>query len=342
LGSILKELEGKSVNKIIKFLDRMDASDIPLLADGAMGTMLNSRGIGFNQCFDALNVSAADLVAGIHRAYIEAGAEIIETNTFGANRYKLAAHDLATVTEINRAGVRRHGRQARHKERNLHCWRCWTLGAAGSRAGETEQARRVFSEQIAAQVAEGVDLIILETFSDLAEIEQAIAAARSVCDLPITASLTYTRDDRTMMGDSPEAAAESLQAAGVDVIGVNCSGGPEQIWRILRLMRSRPARFPSCRMLAGRSRPEAGFATRPNPNTSGITPWHSRKPGLASSVAAAGRPQSTSRPCARRWTARWKKLAGAMGSFPSRKQNLPRKQPNCPPNWLDSWLRTGL
>jgi methionine synthase / methylenetetrahydrofolate reductase(NADPH) len=229
-------------NATAKFLDWMNASDLPLLADGAMGTMLNSRGISFDQCFDILNIIDANLVAGIHRAYIEAGAQIIETNTFGANRYKLSPHDLAEqVTEINQAGVRlaRKASEACGKEILV----AGDVGPLGVRLApygrvKPEQARQIFSEQIAGLISEGVDLLVFETFSDLAEIEQAVAAAHSLCDLPIVASLTFTRDDRTLMGDSPEKVAETLQAAGVDVIGVNCSSGPEQIWRILRQMRS--------------------------------------------------------------------------------------------------------
>jgi len=99
-------LNEKMTNRPSRFLEWMSASPVPLLADGAMGTMLNSRGVSFDQCFDALNTTDPALVASIHRAYIEAGAQIIETNTFGANRYKLGAHDLAgQVIEINQAGA---------------------------------------------------------------------------------------------------------------------------------------------------------------------------------------------------------------------------------------------
>ena len=223
-----------------KFLALFDESNLPILGDGAMGTMLNSRGVGFNQCFDALNLTNPALVADIHRAYIEAGAQIIQTNTFGANRYKLAGHNLEDkVEEINRAGVELARRVilASFKEVLV----AGDVGPLGIRLApfgrvKPEQAHEVFAEQINALCTAGIDLLILETFSDLHEIGVALAAAREVCDLPVIASLTFTRDDCTLLGDSPAKVATTLHAAGADVIGVNCSGGPAQILRILRQM----------------------------------------------------------------------------------------------------------
>jgi homocysteine S-methyltransferase len=183
---------------------------------------------------------------GIHRSYLKAGAQVIETNTFGANRTKLGQHNLQDrVADINRAGVQLARRVIEQSaSRVLVAGDVGPLGVRLAPYGRVkpDQARQVFSEQIAALAAAGVDLLILETFSDLTEIEQAIAAARQVSRLPVVASLTFTRDDRTLMGDTPQKAAEALQAAGVDLIGVNCSGGPEQIWRVLRLMRQRAPR----------------------------------------------------------------------------------------------------
>src|SRR3972149_145542 len=190
-----------------KFFTWLNQCRTPLLSDGSMGTMLNSRGVGFNQCFDALNLTNPALVAGIHRAYIEAGAQIIETNTFGANRYKLGAHDLAgQVMEINQAGAGL-ARQV-VKESGKEVLVAGDVGPLGVRLApygrvKPDQARQIFSEQVEGLVAAGVGLLILETFSDLAEIEQALAAARQVSDLPILGSLTFTPDDRTLMGDSP-------------------------------------------------------------------------------------------------------------------------------------------
>jgi homocysteine S-methyltransferase len=245
------------------FLSFLQTSPRPLLSDGAMGTQLHARGIGFDQCFDALNLTKASLVEDIHRAYLDAGADIIQTNTFGANRYKLAAHGLADrVAEINRAAVeiaRRAidewgstGAEDGAAERRPHPALPRTLvagdvGPLGVRLApfgrvQPPEARAAFAEQIIPLVEAGVDLLILETFSDLFEMREAIAAARQVSellfrsDLPLIASLTFTRDDRTLLGDSPTKVALTLAESGADVIGVNCSGGPAQVWRILRQM----------------------------------------------------------------------------------------------------------
>jgi methionine synthase / methylenetetrahydrofolate reductase(NADPH) len=213
----------------------------PILGDGAMGTVLNARGIGFEQCFDELNLTNPALVAGIHRSYIEAGSQVIQTNTFGANRYKLAAHGLAhQVIEINRAGVELAHRSVLAAFKNVLV--AGDVGPLGVRLApfgriQPEQARQVFKEQIAALWEAGVDLLIVETMSDVHETKQAILAARDVCDLPVVASMTFTRDDRTLLGDNPSRVAAELFDSGVDLIGINCSGGPAQILRILRQMK---------------------------------------------------------------------------------------------------------
>jgi homocysteine S-methyltransferase len=224
-----------------------------------MGTMLNARGVGFDKCLDALNLSQPALVAEVHRAYIDAGSQVIQTNTFGANAYKLAAHGLQDkVAEINRAGVELARRvvSASFKEVLV----AGDVGPLGVRLApfgrvQPEQARQVFAEQIIALAEAGVDLLIIETISDLFEIGEAIAAARQVAvqkgvPLPVVASMTFTRDDRTLLGDSPVRVAKILVESGADVIGVNCSGGPAQLWRILRQMRQ--------------SAPEARYSVMPN------------------------------------------------------------------------------
>jgi homocysteine S-methyltransferase len=223
-----------------RFLSLLEESPTPLLSDGAMGTMLHAAGAGFTQCFDALNLSDPGLVEKIHRAYLEAGAQIVQTNTFGANRFKLGGHGLAEQTaEINRAGVQlaRQAVQAASGQALI----AGDVGPLGVRLApfgrvQPEQARQAFAEQIQALDDAGVDLLILETFSDLHELLEAIQAARHACDLPLVASMTFTRDDRTLLGDSPAKVALTLRQAGADLIGVNCSGGPAQIWRILRQM----------------------------------------------------------------------------------------------------------
>ena len=219
-----------------------------------MGTLLNGRGVSFERCFDELNRTQPAVVAEVHREYIEAGARVIQTNTFGANRYKLSAYGLENqVAEINRAGVELARRVVMASYKNVFV--AGDVGPLGVRLApfgrvQPEQARQAFSEQIRSLVEAGVDLLIIETFSDLYEVREAVAAARQVCDLPVIASLTFTRDDRTLLGDSPQKVARLLMETGADLIGVNCSGGPAQIHRILRLMRQEA--------------PQARFSVMPN------------------------------------------------------------------------------
>lgn len=211
-----------------------------LLADGAMGTMLHARGIGFDKCFDELNLTNPSAVAEIHRAYIEAGAQLIITNTFGANGFKLAKHGLEDhVRELNQAGVDLAKRVVAASFKEVLV--AGDVGPLGVRIApfgrvQPEQARRAFAEQIQALAEAGADLIVIETFSDLYEIREAIRAAREVCNLPVIASVTFTRDDRTVLGDDPVKVARVLSEEGADVIGVNCSGGPAQLARILKQM----------------------------------------------------------------------------------------------------------
>jgi len=211
-----------------------------LLADGAMGTMLHARGVGFDKCFDELNLTNPSAVAEIHRAYIEAGAQLIITNTFGANRFKLTKHGLQDkLVEINKAGVDLAKRVVAASFRDVLV--AGDVGPLGVRIApygrvKPEAAREAFAEQIRALAESGVDLIVIETFSDLYEIREAIKAARQICDLPVVASVTFTRDDRTLLGDDPVKVARMLKEACVDVIGINCSGGPAQLLRLLKQM----------------------------------------------------------------------------------------------------------
>ncbi|MGE5643755.1 MAG: bifunctional homocysteine S-methyltransferase/methylenetetrahydrofolate reductase [Byssovorax cruenta] len=211
-----------------------------LLADGAMGTMLHTRGIGFERCFDELNLTNPSAVAEIHRAYIEAGAQLVITNTFGANRFKLSKHGLQEKTvAINKAGVDLAKRVVNASFRDVLV--AGDVGPLGVRIApygrvKPEAAREAFAEQIRALAESGVDLIVIETFSDLYEIKEAIKAARETCDLPVVASVTFTRDDRTLLGDDPVTVARRLKETGVDVIGINCSGGPAQLLRLLKQM----------------------------------------------------------------------------------------------------------
>jgi homocysteine S-methyltransferase len=212
-----------------------------ILADGAMGTMLHSRGISFEKCFDELNLTNPSAVAAIHREYIEAGAQIILTNTFGANRFKLSKHGLdQKIIEINKAGVELAKRVAEASFKDVLI--AGDVGPLGVRIApfgrvQPEQARRAFAEQIEVLCESGADLIVIETMTDLYEIQEAIKAAKQVCSLPLVASITFTRDDRTLLGDDPMKVARTLNESGADVIGVNCSGGPAQLLRIIKQMR---------------------------------------------------------------------------------------------------------
>jgi homocysteine S-methyltransferase len=236
-----------------KFLELLK-ENTTLIGDGAMGTMLHNHGADFEQCFDELNLTDPNLVADIHRKYIEAGAQIIQTNTFGANRYKLAAHGLEDkVGEINCAAAK----LAREvvAEQGNEVLVAGDVGPLGVRLApfgrvQPEQARLAFSEQIQGLVEGGADLIIIETMTDLYEVREAVAAVRELSDLPVIASMTFTRDDRTLLGDSSVKVAETIWEAGADVIGINCSGGPAQLLRILKKMRE--------------AVPEARYSVMPN------------------------------------------------------------------------------
>ena len=215
----------------------------PLVGDGGTGTSLVAHGARPDSCFDALNLTHRDLVREVHRAFVEAGAQVVETNTFGANRYKLAAHDIAgMVREINLAGAAR----AREAGARTVAGSVGPLGVRLAPYGRVsaEDARAAFAEQVAALAEGGVDLVILETFSDVAELEQAVLAARATTDLPVVASLTFTRDDRTLLGETAADAANRLATADVDAIGVNCAEGPEQVLRLIRVMKANAPGVP--------------------------------------------------------------------------------------------------
>lgn len=222
------------------FLDRLARG--PILCDGAMGTQLYARGASFESCFEALNLTRPELVSDVHRAYLAAGAEIIETNTFGANRFKLAEHNLAHRTaEINATGVGLARQAVESAGRTAFV--AASVGPLGIRLAPTgplepEQAHAAFREQIAALCEAGVDVLILETFSDLAEIQEAIRAAQAVCDLPIIAQMTFTIDGRTPLGHTPEVVARTLAGMGVAVMGANCSVGPARTLPVIEAMRA--------------------------------------------------------------------------------------------------------
>jgi homocysteine S-methyltransferase len=209
------------------FLARIKQS--PVLCDGAMGTLLYAKGIFINRSYDELNLSQPDLIRGIHHEYLQGGAEIIETNTFGANSFRLGRHSLAhQVRDINHAGAR----LAREAAKSFDVWVGASVGPLGTRIeplGKTsfEEARAAFRQQIEALVEGGVDLLILETFGYLEEIHQAMLAARDVSkSLPIVAQVTIDEDGNCLDGSDPQTFVSKLEEWGADVIGCNCSVGP--------------------------------------------------------------------------------------------------------------------
>ena len=213
-----------------------------LIGDGAMGTLLNQRGVAFDDCFDKLNLDQPAVVAQIHREYIDAGSQMIQTNTFGANRFKLTQHGLQEhLASINRTGVQLARKAIDFSSRSIFL--AGDVGPLGVRLApfgrvQLEEANKAFKEQIAVLAEAGVDLILIETMTDLYEVIEAIKASREVSPtLPVLASMTFTRDNRTLLGDSPEKVAREIHAAGADVIGINCSGGPNQLLNILKLMK---------------------------------------------------------------------------------------------------------
>jgi methionine synthase / methylenetetrahydrofolate reductase (NADH) len=214
-------------------------SDRIHVVDGAMGTMLYAKGVYINRCYDELNLSSPDLVREIHTEYIRAGADIIETNTFGATAHKLQQYGLeANLHEINALAAR--------IAREAAADRAYVAGAIGPLGlriepyGPTsfEEAKEMFKTQATGLLEGGVDLFCLETFSDVSEIRQAIAAIRELCDLPIVAQMTIMTDGNTLFGTTPELFTERLDSWGADVIGLNCGVGPAIILNALDKMRA--------------------------------------------------------------------------------------------------------
>ncbi|HET7101867.1 MAG TPA: bifunctional homocysteine S-methyltransferase/methylenetetrahydrofolate reductase [Terriglobia bacterium] len=209
----------------------------PLVSDGAMGTMLYASGVSLNRCFDELNLVSPHLVKEVHMGYVKAGAELLETNTFGANRFRLAKFDLeGKVREINLAGARLARESAGE---DLYVG--GSVGPLGLRLeplGSTslEEARSAFREQVEALAEGGVDLIVIETMMDLEEAHQALLAAREATSLPVVVQMTVQEDGNTISGASPDDFARQLDAWGADVIGVNCGIGPATVLETLERM----------------------------------------------------------------------------------------------------------
>ena len=220
-------------------LQRLNQS--PVLCDGAMGTLLYSKGVFINRCYDELNLSLPEMIRGIHHEYLQAGAEIVETNTFGANSVRLARHSLADrVADINRAGAA----VAREAATTFDAWVAGSVGPLGVRIeplGKTsfDEARAIFREQIAALVEGGVDLLMLETFGYVEELHQAVQACREVNPtIPVVAQVTIDEDGNCLDGSDPETLVERMESWRIDVLGINCSVGPVAMLDAIERVRS--------------------------------------------------------------------------------------------------------
>jgi homocysteine S-methyltransferase len=206
----------------------------PLIADGGMGTSLIDTGVPLDACMEALNEREPDRVTSIHAAFVAAGSQLVLTNTFGANRYRLERHGLADrVDSLCAAGVAR----ARDAEPELVGGSLGPLGVRLQPYGRVDPAEAfdAYREQAAALAEAGADVLVIETQTDVRELEQAVAAARdAAAGIALLASATFTRDDRTLLGDTPEVIARRLLDLGVDALGVNCGEGPAQMLRVIR------------------------------------------------------------------------------------------------------------
>lgn len=240
------------------FLQRLRQGRV-IVADGAMGTELYARGVSSDECFDGQNLEQGELVERVHRDYILAGAEFIETNTFGANRIKLATWGLEDrVRDINVRGARL-ARSAR-EVCGENVFVAGSIGPTGRAMepfgnADSREIYNVFREQAASLLEGGVDLFVLETFGDLREIAEAIRAVRSLAPLPIVAQMTFADDLRTPQGYTPEQVAAVLGDLAVDVIGANCSSGSNTLLAVTeRLAAAGAARLSAM--------PNAGWPTR--------------------------------------------------------------------------------
>jgi homocysteine S-methyltransferase len=239
------------------FLEKVE--NWPMVCDGAMGTMLYSKGISLTRCFDELNLSSPQLVKEVHLAYVKVGAEILETNTFGATRRRLEKYNQGDkVREINLAGARL-AREVAGEDLYI----AGSVGPLGVRLeplGPTslQEAREAFREQIATLAEGGVDLLMVETMSDPNEAHQALLAARDVCSLPVVVQMTVQDDGSTPIGALPEDFARKLDEWGADIIGLNCSVGPAAILEALEIMAAITDRKLSAQPNAGMPRTVQG------------------------------------------------------------------------------------
>lgn len=238
-----ERLDGRRMESAV---DKLFAGET-VLCDGAMGTMLYSCGVFINRCYDELNIAQPELVRSVHEHYLQAGAQVIETNTFGANAFRLEGFGLQDkVAEFNRAGaaIARQCVQAAAEKRGATAYVAGAIGSLGLKlepVGETtlSEARAAFAEQIRALAEGGVDLLIAETMMSVDEAEQAVLAAREAApQLRIVVMMTVDEHGNCLDGNSPEVAARRLTAIGADAIGCNCSVGPATVLTVIERMRS--------------------------------------------------------------------------------------------------------
>src|SRR5437667_12058811 len=235
-------------------------ADGPLLCDGAMGTLLYARGVSLDACFDVLNVNHPKVVQSVHGEYIAAGADCIETNTFGANRFKLAVHGLsARVREINLRGAKlaRDVRETMGRD----VFVLGSLGPLGKYLAPLgsiapEDARAAFLEQAEGLLEGGVDAFVVETFSDLQELRLAVEAVRAITDLPVIASVAFTQDHVTFLGSTPAEVSRPLRDLPIQGLGANCSVGSSTLYEVLEQM------LPEAGGLPVSIQPNAGLPSR--------------------------------------------------------------------------------
>src|SRR6267378_115277 len=229
------------------FLERLARG--PLLGDGATGTLLYERGVPFDQSFDELNLSRPALVEGLHRDYLMAGAELIETNTFGANSVRLATHGLEDKTRL----VARQGVKIARAAREIVGVNAFVAGSIGPLGKALEpfghltpaDAERHFRESVEGLIEGGCDCFLLETFQDLAEILAALRAVRAVTsEIPVVAQMTFGLDGKTLYGHTPAVAVAALRDAGADVVGVNCGVGPQPMLEVIEQVLAAADRMP--------------------------------------------------------------------------------------------------
>jgi len=243
-----------------KFRERLQAGII--ICDGGIGTYLNQKGIPYDYSFDELNLSRPKLIGQVHQEYINAGAEIIETNTFGANRVRLSTSGLESrVRQINikAAKIAREARDITGQDVLIG----GSIGPLGKHLKPFgnighDIALGIFLEQIESLLEGGIDLFIIETMSNLDEMEIAVEAAKKASELPIVAQMTYTAEGKTLLGNTPEEVVSHLAPMGVDVIGANCSVGPQKMLEVIEVLGELGINYISAQPNAGLPKLHAG------------------------------------------------------------------------------------